>query len=357
MSEIHPIFSFELAQAIDFEACKRLVGGGVQRLALRHRGRPTMLFQSRLAPLRLTQDAAPIALEEWRSDPLVDVVLYDFGAASVAYRIALEGGLEAMRRASSALRRSDAFRADARARAAALVSSLEPAFTRPRLAELSEDYTIFGLRAVPGAGEAGAWCQASAAEIAGVLRPDDVALSPQEIADATALSISFGPSDVTMVDWDAAFVLDPEPEDVRAVLDFANVQLLEMRWLDQELDLAIERSYQLLARRRVLPPLAGRVTRDLEQVATLQLESAVMLERVSNSLKVFGEEYLTRIYRLAARRFRLAELDGIITRKLSVIESIYSKMNDRSASLRLELLEWIVVTLIALELVLGLLRR
>jgi hypothetical protein len=44
---------------------------------------------------------------------------------------------------------------------------------------------------------------------------------------------------MTIVDWDAAFVLDPDPEDVRAVLEFANVQLLEMRWLDLQLDDAI----------------------------------------------------------------------------------------------------------------------
>ena len=100
--------------------------------------------------------------------------------------------------------------------------------------------------------------------------------------------------------------------------------------------------------------LPSAVSADMHQVAELQLESAVMLERVSNALKVFGEEYLARIYRLAAGRFHLAELEATITRKLTTIESIYQKLSDKAASIRMEALEWVVIVLIALEIVLGL---
>ena len=95
---------------------------------------------------------------------------------------------------------------------------------------------------------------------------------------------------------------------------------------------------------------------DVSVVAELQLEGAMMLERVSNAIKVFGEEYLTRIYRLAALRFQLAGLEGTITNKLATVESIYQKMSDRAATLRLEALEWIVIILIATEIVLSLFR-
>jgi uncharacterized Rmd1/YagE family protein len=90
-------------------------------------------------------------------------------------------------------------------------------------------------------------------------------------------------------------------------------------------------------------------------VAELQLEGAVLLERVTNALKVFGEEYLARIYRLAARRFQLAELESAISQKLATIESIYQKLSDRATTARMETLEWVVIILIALEIVLGIL--
>jgi hypothetical protein len=357
MAEIHPIFVFEVAQAIDLDHAERSIGRGSERPRFRHRGRVTSFFQYRPAPLRVSQEQAPLRLERWATDPVVDLVLYDFGAASVAYRVPVAGGLEDLHAASGAVRRSDLLRGDALGRVEALLQSIAGAVQRPQVAGFTEDYTIVGIREGVDAVTAAAFFERNLERIAQILRPDAGTLSPEEIANATEVRISFGPSDMTIVDWDAAFVLDPDPEDVQAVLEFANVQLLEMRWLDLQLDDAIERSYQLLARgrgwRRAMP---SGLTADLNQVAELQLESAVMLERVSNALKVFGEEYLARIYRLAAGRFQLGELDATITRKLATIESIYQKLTDRANTARMEVLEWVVIVLIASEIALGLLR-
>ncbi len=358
MAEIDQIFVFEAAQGIDLEQAERLLGGQTERPLFRHRGRVTSFLQYRPAPLRVSQEHTPFAIEEWRTDPTVDLVLYDFGAASVAYHIPVPGGLEALHAATMALQRFGRLRQDARTRVDGLVRSLGRAVLRARAAEFSEDYRIVGLREGSGDLAAGAFCDRHAERIAQILRPEAGRLSVDEVRNATEARISFGPSDVTIVDWDAAFVLDPDPEDVQAVLEFANVQLLEMRWLDLQLDDAIERSYQLLRRRpgwrRLLP--RGQAA-DMNQVAELQLEGVVLFERVSNALKVFGEEYLVRIYRLAAGRFQLGELDATISRKLATIEGIYQKVSDRASTVRMEFLEWVVIILIATEIVLSLLRH
>ncbi|HEV8124294.1 MAG TPA: hypothetical protein VGP80_08635 [Gemmatimonadales bacterium] len=62
-------------------------------------------------------------------------------------------------------------------------------------------------------------------------------------------------------------------------------------------------------------------------------------------------------YRLVSQRFRLSEWDGGITRKLQTIDGIYQKLSDRTSARRLEALEWIVILLIALEIVLPFLGR
>ncbi len=355
MAEIRPVFVFEVAQAIDLDQVELLLGGGSVRPTFRHRGRATSFFQYRPAPVRISQDRAAIPLGRWATDPQVDLMLYDFGAATVTYRVSIAGGLDELLEASSALRGTDRLRLDAVGQVEALLRPLGRAAQRPRVADFTEDYTLFELREHPGTGTAAEFCDAHAGLIARILRPDPGGLSAEEAGDALATRISFGPSDVTIVDWDAAFVLDPDPEDVRAVLEFANVQLLEMRWLDLQVDSALERSYQLLNRPpglRLVRPASAHAA--LRTVAELQLESAITLERVTNALKVFGEEYLARIYRLAARRFRLAELDETISRKLSTIESIYQKLSDRADGLRMEALEWVVILLIALEIILSL---
>ena len=62
------------------------------------------------------------------------------------------------------------------------------------------------------------------------------------------------------------------------------------------------------------------------------------------------------MYQAAAQRFHFADWDRSVTRKLGVMEGIYEKLNDRATSRRLEVLEWIVIILIAVEVVLGLMR-
>jgi hypothetical protein len=355
LPEIHPIFVFEIAFAVDLEAVERRLAGAERQL-FRHRGRATSFFQYRPAPLKVSQEGRSLAHGQWRSEPVADLVLYDFGAASIAYQFNVPGGLDELAAASLALRRSETLRQDARQRVEALLNTIGTAAQKPRIADFSEDYTIIGLREPLTDTTAEQFCATHVERIAHILRADAAGLSPQEIAIATDLRISFGPKDVTIVDWDAAFVLDPDPEDVRAVLEFANVQLLEMRWLDLQLDHAMERSYHLLAPARGWRWLTGRwASTDVRRVAELQLEGAVLLERVTNALKVFGEEYLARIYRLAARRFQLAELESAISQKLATIESIYQKLSDRATTARMETLEWVVIILIALEIVLGIL--
>ena len=126
-----------------------------------------------------------------------------------------------------------------------------------------------------------------------------------------------------------------------------------MRYLDQQLDDALDHAYETLSR-----PSGGRhrllgsPATDLQRVSQLQVDSAILFEGVNNALKLVGDQYLARVYRLASDRFHLAEWDASIIRKLETLESIYAKLADRTSNHRLELLEWIIIALIAASIVL-----
>jgi hypothetical protein len=184
--------------------------------------------------------------------------------------------------------------------------------------------------------------------VAQVLRAEPVALSAQEVADAVSHRIAFGLDDVTVVDGEAAFIYDREADDVRTVLELANVQLLEMRFLDAQLDRVLDKAYEELARGRG----PGLRRPDLRRLARYQLDAAVLFEQVSNALKLIGDQYLARVYGMAGRRFHLGEWDAAVTRKLATIEGIYAKVTDQAAERRMELLEWIIIVLIAVSIVL-----
>src|SRR5574341_1552587 len=155
-----------------------------------------------------------------------------------------------------------------------------------------------------------------------------------------------------MHDWNAALVIDVEADDVLTVLEFANVELLEMRFLDQRLDDALAQAYERLTRRSRSWPLLRSTPSDLREISQWQVDSAILFEGVNNVLKLLGDQYLARLYRLTAERFHLSDWDASILRKLDTLESIYQKLSDRVASRRMEALEWIIIVLIAVSIVL-----
>jgi hypothetical protein len=345
----YALFAYEVAYAVDLDAAERRVAA--ERQTVKEKRRAPADFEYRPPPLRVTLDAAPVAvLGRHRTAAAVEAVLYDFGAVSLSYAIPIEGPLADLPALSAALWGHAGLAQESRALVTRLLGTLGDAAARPRVAEFVEDYVIFEIQAFAEPGPASALWTEHASTVAQILRAEPGTLSQQEIADATASRLSFRPDDATFIDTDATLLFDPAGEDVRAVIEFANTQLLEMRFLDQRLDEAIERSYAMLARRG--RRLLGRAGPDLRRLGRLQLDSAVMFEQVTNALKLIGEQYLTRVYGLASQRFHLQEWDASITRKLETLDSIYAKLADQAAARRMELLEWVIIVLITVSILL-----
>jgi hypothetical protein len=258
---------------------------------------------------------------------------------------------------SEELYESDALRAHSRRWVEGLLAAIAPAVTRARLADFVETYVIFAIDGFSPPCPPAALYTTHAQEVAQILRTERTVLSAQEVSDALVQRISFGADDVAIIDWDVALIADRDADDVRAVLEFANVELLEMRFLDQQLDDALAASYETLNRRRWRRPrLPGASRAELRAVGRLQVDAAVLFEGVNNALKLLGDQYLARVYRLVSERFHLAEWDASILRKLETLESIYQKMSDAASSWRLEALEWIIIILIAAEIAIPFVR-
>jgi hypothetical protein len=349
-----PIFAYDVAQAIDLDEAERRLVAGAERQTIKQKRRAPASFEYRPAPLRVTRGGEAQSVDGHRTTPGVEIVLYDFGAVSVSYTIPLAGALATLPALAEALWGNERLLTESRRQVEALMTALGDAAVRPHVADFVEDYSIFHVEAFTEPCDAAMLWTSQAQTVAQVLRAAPHALSPQEIADATALRLSFGPNDATIIDTDAAFLFDPEGEDVRDLVEFANTQLLEMRYLDHELDDVLEGAYETLLgrpRRWRLAPVGP----DLRGLARLQLDAAILFEQVTNALKLVGDQFLARVYSLASRRFHLPEWDTSITRKLQTIDGIYAKMADRASNRRMEILEWIIIILITFEIGLSLL--
>lgn len=363
---IHILVAFDVGQAIDLDHAESRLSVGAHRQGLGPSRRTPPYLDYRPLPVRVSGSSEPVDVlvatgrEEriWRTQRAFDAVIFDFGAVSVTQRIEFAGTLAELLALSEALYEHGPTIAGARAVLRTLAETIEQAVTRPHVAEPVECYVIFQADD-PGLAELlRRRSPETDAMLAGILRSERIRLSEDEVADAVGSRISYGLADAAMIDWNAAIIVDSTGigggDDVRFVLEYANVELLEMRVLDDRLDHILDESYRMVADQKRMLRFRGWSGgwRGLHRLARLQMDSALLYEGVNNAIKLVGDQYLARVYRLAANRFHLPERDSSIERKLSTLESIYSKLQDERSSLRMEILEWIIILLILASIVL-----
>ena len=349
----YAIFAYDAARSIDLTKAERRTDEETQRPTIAHKRRTPSYFEYQPPPLRMSQDAKPISVGKFTTRPSSDVMIYDFGAVAVIYSLPIEGPFEDLLILSEELYDNEALLADSRLRVEELLKTIGDVATQPHHASVVEDYVIFHVESLNEPLNANLFCSKHARQIAQILRAERQTLSDQEVDDALSARVSYGVEDVTVVDWNAALLIDREGEDVRAVLEFANVELLEMRYVDQKLDRALDQAYATLPRRSWgLRRVFASYSADLGSLAELQVDNATLFEGVNNTLKLLGDQYLARVYRIANRRFHLDDWDSSILRKLQTLESIYEKISGQATNQRMEILEWVIIFLIAFSIAL-----
>ena len=216
----HSIFVYDVAFSIELNEVERRITSSKQRETIRHKRRAPRYFEYHPAPIRISQDA-------------VELVVYDFGAVSVIYRMPLGEQSPDLLSLSQDLYENERLLGDSRKRVEELLKIIEPAVSKPNISDFVEDYLIFHVEAFTEAIPIKDLVTRRAQDVAQILRAEELELSEEEVTDAVSNRISYGKDDIAIVDWNAALVVDKEPEDVLTVLEFANVELIEMRFLDR----------------------------------------------------------------------------------------------------------------------------
>ena len=121
-----------------------------------------------------------------------------------------------------------------------------------------EAYTVFCLTDLAGAKDVNRWLDEQRRAVAGLLTETAAEqLSEAQVAEVLRIQRSFENTDLAVIDWDAALVVDLTGyvDDVLYALELANLQLEEFRVMDRRLDTYLDRAYEDLERRRL--PLFG----------------------------------------------------------------------------------------------------
>jgi hypothetical protein len=353
---LHIHVAFDIGGEVLLERARQLVPAEPQSLPRRPRTPPSIAY--RPAPLRFPLPPATLGLTELgEAHATVEATVFDFGAVGVTLHVPFQLSAAALLRLARSLAEPGEVVRVARQSFAPLYASLLPAIHQPNWSDLTEEYFVFQLPpddSLPLPTELlarhGAW-------LAGLVRLEDEPLSQEEIDEALRARIGYGPRDLFIPEWSAAFLLDQECGETLQTIEFANLQLLEFRFLDEQLDRRLSEAYRLIhPRQRSILPFWRTHSLPLRALGELRMEANDVFERTGNVLKLVGDQYLARVYRLLAGRFHLDAWEQSITRSLRTMEDVYAIVSDRADTFRAEFMEVVIIILIALEIVLALVK-
>lgn len=240
-----------------------------------------------------------------------------------------------------------------------LVEDLGDALQQINKSRFEEDYTIYYLRRLHP--EMTAKELIGACDIGGLLlneageRPPSAATKEELLA----YSFSYSDSDLVVLSWDKALVLEPGGSmDIPDLLEFANAQLLELRvyddMLDRELDIINGRIIKQVS------PSIWKIKRYEELAAKAMLtvtDLTNITEKIDNSVKVTEDVYYARVYASALSLFKVHQWEASIERKINIASRVYDMLYRIISNKRTELLEVVIVILIALEIVLFVMHK
>ena len=246
---VHLAFAFDIGDEIDLDQARLILQGEPGQLPRRRRTPESIGY--RPAPIRVELEPAGIALPgEWAWDrpPRGELTLLDFGAISLAVRFPVSATPTALLELAGRLAEPAPLTEAARRLLTPWLERIQPSVYDFAVSEMSEEYIVFQLPK-----RAGGWLDDRADWIAGLVRLESEPLSPGEVREATRLSLSYTPNDLVVLDWAAGVVSDSECADTLQVIEFANVQLLEFRHIDDRLDDRLEAAYRLIRPERRKP--------------------------------------------------------------------------------------------------------
>lgn len=359
---LHVFVAFDWGEAIDLERVRGLVPGQIHDLPRRRRTPSS--FSYRPSPLEIGLGDIDLELAELgRVAAVARVTLFEFAAISVVMRVPFELPSERLAHLAGTLADPSAIIQAARAALQPLYERLQPAILAAHWqADLSEEYFVFQLRPSDQPSPAEPWPEPinghDAAWIASLVHLESEPLSRDEIAEALRLRLRYGPGDLFVPDWGAAVLIDRDCDETLEAIAFANLQLLEFRHIDDRLDASLAAAYKLIhPLTRTWLPFWRIHARPLRVLGELKVEANELFERTGNVLKLVGDPYLARVYRLVAARLHLDAWEESIQRKLEVAEGVHQVLADQAGALRLEFLEILVVLLILMEILLAIWRH
>jgi hypothetical protein len=350
-------FAYDVGFDISLPEASRLSEAAESPGLARLRPLPQYLrYQPR--PLLLSPDPVEVCIGSGKVRLEAAVKIFDFGALSVMLRLPVRDmPWDEYARTALLLSGEEGMEVAARGIASRLFDRIRPAVNRPDFADIVEDYFVWHIGSFAPEMSGSQALARLPQDIARLLTLEQGAFSAEALGDILRNPIRYFENDLVLSEWNAAFAYDHKFQDTIEVLEFLNVQMLELRFFDRVLHTAIdEMGDELNKPRKLLSFMHDPYEQPLAKLSEIKMDVSMVRERIYNTLKIAGDVYLARVYDEARKKVGTEKWERTIGDQLKTLEDIYTILNNRATAARAETLEVIIILLIALEILMGLLR-
>jgi hypothetical protein len=188
-----------------------------------------------------------------------------------------------------------------------------------------------------------------------ILLGDERPVSNHVREDLLKYSLSYYMDDRTILSWDAALIVSPEPaRDIIELIEFANIQTLELRYYDRVLTQQMEKMYDEIEAADRLSQFRRLRRYHSIMIGLMETQSEIsdITDKVDNLIKVTEDVYYARVYDAALAVLRIPLWRESVNRRIEIIRQNYMMLSDEVNIQHSNFLELVIIILIAIEIVL-----
>jgi hypothetical protein len=290
-----------------------------------------------------------------------EIKYYDYGVVSLVFELPFNGDWEKLIELSCRWTSDTNFEKLATRVVRQKLERAAPALVKPYASQdgtgewLQEDYFIFHVREIDGAPSTTAndLLARYGDRISQVVRGETMTLSDGERAEILGSRISYYPTDLAVIGWNAAFIYDTQAgaETAIQLLQYANSQLLEFRHYDEFLTKELQSVYDFLDAGGTGLWSRWRTARAAAKLHTVLLDVNELTERADNAIKFLSDMFSARLYKLCAAKVGVPDYKDLVKEKLQTAEDLYRFMVEQFNQSRAFILELMVVVILIIELI------
>ena len=209
----------------------------------------------------------------------------------------------------------------------ATLETIQPACANPNVSGFDEDFTVYYFQdPVPQD-----W------DIAPFLLKDREPVNEGTRQDVLSNQFSYA-DDVTYLTWDSALVYDATGStDIPDLLEFANAQYLELRYYDNFLNHAIDKTYDVIGASDATQTAKIQQFRTIrDELLETMADVSSLTSNITNALLVTEDVFYAKVYAHYLDLLKAHVWQENIELKMQVLQRCYNMINDAVANHQME---------------------